>query len=484
MGFHMTKTAILAVIPFIFTGSVAFADATEDGAAHLTEVFQTYLGTDEGVVSVEVDGDAYTLTLDGAQLIAKATASGGTASLTPLVMTLTDNGDGTWGVSQDQAVTIAFAIPGSADIKEEIASLKSEGVFDESLMSFTTAKGEMTGIKVTQTMTTEGQPPMTVDMTMAGGTFEMTGVKGAAGGVDSTIAVTMTGLSESFTTPASEGMPPMPISLTAESMSETGKIDGLRPDAFYKTLAWFVAHPDEASMIAERASMKTILGEGLPFFSLISATGTIKNVAVTTPMGNVGMAELGFDIDMNGAVKDGKFREAITVTGLTLPEGVIPAWAVPILPQKVSLDFQVTGYDAEAAAKLALTLFDLPPGTKPDAAFEASMMKALLPDSTVTIGLNPGAVSGDGYELTYEGSMVAGPDMPVPTGKATITLTGLDKLQAALAAAPDEIKGQAMMGVGMAQGMAKQDGDKLVWEIDASTPGSLSVNGTQMMGGN
>lgn len=480
----MTKTALLAVLPLILSGSAAFAEATEDGAAHLAEVFQTYLGTTEGVVSVEVDGDDYSLTLDAAPLIAMAAEKGGTASLTPLVMTLADNGDGTWDVSQDQAVSLAFSMPGAADVKEEIASLKSEGVFDEALMTFTSAKGEMTGIKVAETMTTEGQPPMAVDVTVASATFEIAGAAGAAGGVDNTVNMTMTGLSESLTTPAQEGMPPMPITISADSLTDSGKIDGLRPDAFYKAMAWFAAHPDQAAMTADKASMKTILSEGMPFFTTMSSAPTIKNVLVTTPMGNVGIAELGVAIDMNGVVKDGKVREAFTVSGLTLPDGIIPAWAVPILPQKASFDFQVTDFDAAAAAVVALGLFDLAPGTKPDAAFEAAMMKALLPNGTVNIGLNPGAIAGDGYELTYTGQMVAGPDMPMPTGKATITLTGLDKLQAALAAAPDDIKGQAMMGVGMAQGMAKQDGDKLVWEIDASTPGSLSVNGTPMMGGN
>ncbi|MEO6299753.1 MAG: hypothetical protein ABIV25_06645, partial [Paracoccaceae bacterium] len=77
------------------------------------------------------------------------------------------------------------------------------------------------------------------------------------------------------------------------------------------------------------------------------------------------------------------------------------------------------------------------------------------------------------------------PQTAVPTGTAKITLTGIDKLNAALANAPDDIKGQATMGIGMAQGMAKPgDNGALVWEIDASRPGSLSVNGTQMMGGN
>ena len=134
---------------------------------------------------------------------------------------------------------------------------------------------------------------------------------------------------------------------------------------------------------------------------------------------------------------------------------------------------------------MALGLFDLPDGAKPDAAFEGQMMAALLPKGTVTVTLNPGAVTGDGYALTYEGAMVAGPQMPMPTGTAKITLTGIDKLSAALAAAPDNMKAQAMMGIGMAQGMAKPGPNgELVWEIDASKPGSLSVNGTQMMGGN
>jgi hypothetical protein len=481
----MNKTAILTVFPLVLCGSAAFAEATDEGAAHLTEVFQTYLGTTEGVVAVAVDGDDYSLTLDAAPLIALAGDADGTASLTPLVMTLTDNGDGTWNVSQDQSLSIAFSMQGAADVKEDIGSMTMEGVFDEALMSFTTASGTMSDIKVSETITQPGQEPMSVEMTMASGTYEMTGTAGAMGGVDNTISVTMSGLSETFTLPGQDGAPGMPITLTAESLTESGKIDGLRPDAFYKTMAWFVAHPSEAAMDADKLALKSILQDGLPLFGMMAVTGAIKSVAVTTPMGNVGIEELSFAVDLNGLVADGKFREAISVSGLTLPEGVIPAWAVPILPQKASVDFQVTDFDAAAAAKVALGLFDLPAGTEPDAAFQGNLLKALMPNNTVTIGLNPGGVSGDGYALTYEGSMVAGPEMPIPTGRATITLMGIEKLQAALDAAPDDIKGQAMMGVGMAQGMAKPGPNgELVWEIDASTPGSLSVNGTPMMGGN
>ena len=478
----MNRTALLAVLPFVFFGSNAFAEATDEGAARLTQVFQTYLGPTEGVVTVELDGDSYLLTLDASPFVAEA---GGTYSASPLVMSLTDNGDGTWDVTQDQALTMSFSAPGAADVTANVESLTSEGVFDEALMSFTSSTTEMTNLTMVQKITDPAAGDMTVNVAVASATYDTTAVVGASGGVDNTVTMELTGLSEDFTLPASEGTPAMPITLTAESMTQSGQIDGLRPDAFYQLMAWFAANPTQEAMTAQKAGMKSILQTGLPLFSVMTSTSVGKNVAVTTPMGGVTMAEVGIDVDVNGLVADGKFREAISVKGLTLPVEMIPAWAVPILPKDVSFDMQVTDFDPAAAATVAMGLFDLPAGTEPDAAFNVAMLAALLPKGTVTIGLNPGGITGDGYALTYEGSMNAGPNSTIPTGTAKITLAGIEVLQAALDAAPDDIKGQAMMGVGMAQGMSKPGPNgELVWEIDASTPGSLSVNGTPMMGGN
>ncbi len=434
----MNGTALLAVLPFVFSATSAFAEATEEGAAHLVEVFQTYLGTAEGVVSVALDGGDYLVTLDGAPLATLAAAAGSTFNVTPLVMTLTDNEDGTWDVSQDQAVSVAFAIPGQMDMQEDIGSMAWEGVFDEELMSFSSAKGEMSDIKVKQNVTDPSSGEMLVEVTIASGNFEMTGAPGVGGGVDGTYSMVMNGFSEAVTTPPQGDMPGMPIVVTIESLAQTGKSSGLKMDGILGAVAWFVSHPTTEAKEADKAGLKTILHDGLPFFASTAGDMTAKKVLVATPMGDAGIDELVVNVEMNGVVADGKLREAFTFSGLTLPPGVVPDWAAAILPQKVSLDFQVTDFDAAAAAKVALGLFDLPAGAAPDEAFQANLLAALLPNKTVTIGLNPGAVTGDGYELTYEGSMAAGPDMPMPTGRAMITLAGIEKLQAALGAAPPE----------------------------------------------
>lgn len=478
------KKHALALIPLLLASPALASPATQDGADHLTRVFQTYFGTTADVISVAANGDLYDLTIDVTPLIAKGKDSGLTGSVSPIKMALTDNGDGTWDVSSDQAISIALSVPNAFDLKEEVASQTIEGTFDESLMTFSTMKGSFSGVTVTETIQNPNTAPTAVEVKLDKGTFETTGVAGAAGGADVKMTLAASGLTETMTTAMAEGQPPMPITIKAADLSEEITGTGMMFDGIFQVAAWAVAHPDKASKDADKAGLKAILTAGMPFFANMAASGKVSTLSVDTPMGAVGIDEITFLADINGAVADGKFREGLSISGLTLPAGLVPGWAAPVLPKKVSLDVQVTDFDPAAALMSAIGLLDLPDPGNPGAEFDAQFQTALLPKGTVTITLNPGALSGDGYELTYKGSMVAGPNMPLPTGAATLTLTGADKLQAAINAAPDDMKAQAMMGFGMAQGMAKVEGDKLVWEIDASKPGSLSVNGTAMMGGN
>ena len=201
-------------------------------------------------------------------------------------------------------------------------------------------------------------------------------------------------------------------------------------------------------------------------------------------MGALGIEKLGYVVALNGAVSEGKFAQGFAISGLTLPAGLVPEWAAPLVPQSMTLDVQVTDFDPKAAMAVALSALYGPDATTTEPEFDAKLLAALLPKGTVTVGLNPGALTGADYQLTYEGALVAGPETELPTGHATITLSGVDALMAALQAAPDDMRAQAMMGFGMAQGMAKVEGDTLIWEIDAATPGALTINGMALMGGN
>ncbi len=473
----------LAVLPAALAGQAAWAEATVGGAADLTATFQTYLGTTPGVVTVTPEGEAYRVRLDAGPLAAKIPAEAqASLTVTPVEMRLTDNGDGTWGMTHDQPVSMTLEMVGQGSMTVSIDNQSCNGTYDTAIKAFATMSctGENLVVNQIQTEPTLGE--IRTDQTIAAITTELQSRAGANGGVDQTITYTMTGLEQTMAIPMSEGMPPVPVRISAAEYATSGTTTGFRNDAFLSLVSWFVAHPDAALIEAGKGEIKGLVANGLPLFEHLQADGTITEVNVETPIGPVGIAEVGVDVELRGAVSDGLFREAIRIDGLTLPPGVLPPFAEGLVPQSFSIDFAVDKFDAAAAAQVLLGLLDLPTGAEPPEGLDMTLLSALMPEGTVGITLAPGEVSNATYTLTYEGSMTAGPAaMPVGAGK--ITAKGYDAAMALMDGAPDDMKSQILPVMGMARGLAKDQGDgTLVWELDATQPGTFMVNGMDLMG--
>lgn len=472
----------LAVLPVALAGQAVWAEATVGGAADLTATFQTYLGSTPGVVTVTPEGDAYRVRLDAGPMLAKVPAEAqATIAVSPMEMLLTDNGDGTWAVTQDQPLSLSMKVGNELDMVMSIDKLTCNGTYDTAIKAFATQDCTVANLNMDQTQIDPTVGEMNTKYSIASGTYTLASKAGANGGVDSTTAYTMTGLHQTLTVPVGEGMPAMPIQMTAAEYALKGSGTGFRNDAILSLVSWFVAHPDPALIEANKADLKTLISGGLPLFEHLQADGTIKQINVETPIGPVGIAEMGVDVELRGAVADGLFREALSFNGLTLPPNVLPPFAEGLVPERFSIDFAVDSFDAAAAAQVFLGLLDLPMGAEPPEGFDMTLLSALMPDGTVGIRLAPGEIANATYTLTYEGAMTAGPAaMPVGTGK--VTAKGYDAAIAILDTAPAEMKSEALMVLGMARGLAKDQGDgTLVWDIDASTPGTFKVNGMDMM---
>lgn len=478
-----TISALSLTCAMSLWSTTALAQASTDGAAELLAVLQTYLGTTEGVVAVEVDGDAYAVSIDVAPLLAKIPTEGLTAAVSPLEISVTENGDGTWAYEMDQPVSIEYASPGVMSNKTTYEQVALSGVFDESLGDASSYSLKMLGMtqEQTQTEATTGETKLVAsqDSMVIEGT-----AKPGASGLDSSFTSKTEGLSYAITGPAPEGMPPLDYVLTVAGGSAKGGMTGYQPAAFYGLLAWFVAHPDAALIEADKAGLKAQLEAALPLFQSLALDGSYQTISATSPVGVFGMQEVGFAVEMNGVVADGKFREALSFKGLTLPEGLAPPFAAPLVPSELSIDVAASKFDLAAAATLALGLLDLPAGATPPAELEGQMLAALLPGGTVEVTIAPGAAKAPAYGLTYEGAMTVGPTMPMPVGKARIGLTGMAAINEALMASPPEMGMQEMAPMlGMAEMMAKPGTDgELVWEIEATATGGLLVNGQNMMG--
>ena len=480
MNFRTTLHTLSFVL---LSTTAAFADpATPEGAARLLGVMQAYLGQTEGVVSVTPAGDTYAVALDLAPLAGLVPEAGATASMTPWALNLTDQGNGTWAVTQDQAFSAKVSVPGALEATVDVGSIKSAGVFDETLMAFSTWSMDMSDMKVNEVITQAEVGTQTVGYTVNSGHYESTATA-AAVGVDQDMLYTFAGLEETISMPVSPDAAPLDIGVKVAQYQGEGHSKGMRPEAMYGLMAWFVAHPTGTQRVADQAGLKDVLSKGLPIFDNLVGTATMSDLTVTTPVGMFAAETAAATVDMNGIVADGKFREAISVAGLTMPDGLVPAWAIDLVPDSFALDFMASRFNLADPAALFIGAFDLAAPTPVDDATGAQMLAALLPDGVVDITLAPGNVTSGLYDLRFEGAMTAGPETEVPTGQAKVTLSGMTAIEAALNAAPPEVSGQILPMLGMAKGMAKAgDEGKLIWEVDATTPGTLVVNGVDLLG--
>lgn len=475
----MTRSFQLALAAALSFAAPAFAQtATPEGAQHLAEVLQTYLGKTEGMVTVTPSGESYTVAIDPSKLMATGGAAAG-ASVSPIDFEVADLGGGKWKVTQAGPASFSVNIPGSLQLDLQAESYDWSGVFDETLKAFETSEGVVTGLKVHEVLTQPGQPPMDVSYAVDKVDLSSTAA-GAAAGADVTAKYTMTGLTETFKVPPSEGMPmPMDVTVTADSYVADTKISAMRTGEVLGLWAWFVAHPNEAAIKADFDAMKSGIRAALPFFDAVSGTGTITNLAGTTPMGGFSADKADIVFDMSGATADGKLHEKIALSGLKLPEEIMPAWVPPLLPHAVTLDFTFDSFDLAAPAQILLD--EMKPDGKLSDDANAKLMQALLPDGTFQTTVAPSEVTGNIYSLSLQGAMTAGPAAPIPVGSALIKATGLDAVMKALEAAPPEVSQQAIPGIMMARGMAKPEGtDSYSWDIQMGADGKITINGVDM----
>jgi hypothetical protein len=477
--------AFLALGLVVATSTPALAAATPEEAQRLTTLFQAYLGTEPGVVSVTPAGDSYAAKLDLTPLFAKVKDPSVSLSLSPLEWTLTDQGSGTWKVDQNQPLTFAFGAKGQGETKGAITSVVSTGIFDTALGGFATSSAELKGITADQTMSDAGT---TTRITYAIDSVTMqTAMQGTSDSADATSNYAFAGLRETISIPASADgtSPAMDLVITSPSGKQDGVVKGLKLKAIGDLITWLVAHPNQQAIAAEQVAFKDKLRAALPLFTSLTGTSTMTDVTATSPFGQFAVKQFGFGAEMNVISAEGRLRETFSFNGLQLPAALLPPWAAGLVPESFSLDVSVAGFDLAAATALILDKLDM---TKPEPLpkdIDAPLMQALMPKGSVTITLGPSEILARLYDLTATGSMTAGM-VAMPAGEALVKLKGMDETMAALQAAPPDIQ-QMSAALLLVKGLGKAEADgTLSWQIVGTDAGALMVNGadiSKMLGG-
>lgn len=483
---HM-RTLLAFPLLLATVSTAALAAATQDEADRVRTAMQVYLTAAPGVVDVRPDGDNYIMTLDATPLLAKIPQDSFTAKIDPVVLTLTPKGNGQWDVIQSGPWGMSWNAPGISSFDAKAASYEWNGVFDENIVAFLNGTYALKGITFTQVIT----DPASQTKTSSASSVESwsgttTGTARADGAVDSQSTMSFSGVTTASTTELPAGMaasgPPMDYSANIAGGGYTSNIKGFKSKAILDLVAWFVARPSKELLIRDQAQLKDKLAAALPLWENLDSSGSYDNGTVTTALGQFGFGSAGGAVTLNGVTKDGLFREALSLTGFTIPPGIAPPWTEGLVPNTIKLDFAVSGFDLEAPVKMALAQVDFSkdPPLPPDAAM--LYLPAFAPNNSVNVKLAEGEISSPTFKITYDSDMVVG-FAGFPTGKATIRMTGMDAVLAKVqgAAATDPMAQQAMGGLVAAKGFGKAEADgSLVWVVDVAAPNKVMINGVDM----
>jgi hypothetical protein len=475
----------IPLLTFLLVASpVAMAGATEEGATHLTEVFQKYLGTTEGVVSVAVDGSNYTVKFDIASLASKGRMDGTKFEMSPLEFKLNDNGGGKWQVSKEGPLTLLLDVPGKIHLEGGSAEYTFTGVFDEAIVGFSTATTDVKKFSMKEAFTDPNKGSnVNVEYEILNGKSTSTATANSSGGVDMEAKMDMGAITEKVDMGQDPvaGTPPINMILTAQSATLNVKSTGLRSQSLLDLVAFFVAHQDKESITKDQSDLKKILSSALPVWNTMNGTTEAKNVKITSNFGEFGMEAMSGTVDMNGVVKDGKLTEKIALTGLSLPAGLVPPWAATMVPKTVNFDVTASGFDLADPASMILASLDLstPEGLPPE--IEKTLLPAFLPNGSATFTFDQLGIANDLFDLKTSATLDVGPAAQ-PSGKAKISLKGLDEIAKVIQAAPPEagLKGGNAVIV-VAKGLAKTEADgSLTWNVESTPDGKILVNGTDI----
>jgi hypothetical protein len=484
-----TRTLLATILTLGTSAFAAHAAATAEEAARIKAALETYVGSTEGVVSVEPDGDDYAITFDLAPYLSLVTAEGFSAKFDPIELTATPGDDGKWDVSSSGPYSLSYGIANVMKAEVAIKELEWSGEFDEALYGFASTTYTMSGLTMKQSVedsTTKSKS--NVDYAVASVSGESESTATGDGVADMTATMKMTGLvsSTKMEAPAdgsAAAMPMLDYTVNSASLDYTTEVKGMRSKGWLDLAAWFVAHPSKDLIIKDQAALKEKITAALPLWDSLDGSYTLDQTTVGTMMGEFKLAKAGVGATMNGLVKDGRLGETFSVEGLAIPPGIAPPWSVDLVPTGFMLGFDVSGVDLETPAHEIVSKMDLAtPDVLPPAS-QAALLPMLLPNNTIALAIPPGQITAPAYTVSYEGSMNISIAGGMPTGSLTVKMTGMDEVLAKVqaAAATDPNAQQAMGGLVAAKGFGKAEADgSLVWVINMEAPGKLTINGIDM----
>ncbi len=300
---------------------------------------------------------------------------------------------------------------------------------------------------------------------------------GQDGRLDLTMDATLEGWKSAATSNASAAM-----AIAAKSIHGVGRIEGVSRDRFATLLAasgalFGALPPDvmEKGSKAElpppaKAQLRLMIAALQGMMTAARLDETVDGLQVEIA-GTGGMAVRHVMVGFGGEAPDGKLHAwfDLGLDGLNAP--TLPPKMAAYLPQHIEIRPSLSGVQTADLAKLATDATEDGADDRltPDVAALFAHGGAVLGIETLSFDLGPAKVEGTG-EVT-----MLSPE--TWHGAAHLSATGLDDLMTQARTNPD--LQQALPVLIMLRGLAKPDGNRLIWDIVSDGP-SVTVNGMDL----
>ncbi len=449
---------------------------TSAGASAIAGVFKTYFGASP---SVAPQGAGYSVSVD---FTAPAALFGGSdIKIEPvkIAFMLFAQDDGSWRVEQKDLPPMSWRSKTDDFEMNETVSLtgfKQVSVYDPKIAGV--RSGDFSADKVAVVATI---PNGKENIDVSGVKGAITGAGGADGSLSGAIKQTFDALDFTFVADdkgkdAAQG--PMTVTGKGGGITSDAKFDGLKSHALLDLWAFMVAHPQRADLAANEAAFKTLLAAaaaGQP-----SASNDFAGAGftfATSRGGGASFDKLAGGVSIAAKGPQSHFEEHFGFSGISLPEGLVPAAYKDLVPTAVDIGVKLSNFDLNAAVQEAITDIKLA-GDGPwiDKDAHDKMVAKLIGAGPLVIEIPTSHVVSPVLDLTVDGRAEYG-EGGKPVGKITIRMRNFDKTVAALKSLGEDAQQKIVPMLAMAKGLGKADGDALVWVCEIGADRVMKVNG-------
>ncbi|MGD1038859.1 MAG: hypothetical protein ABR878_17185 [Roseiarcus sp.] len=460
------------------------ASATSDGAKAIEQGyvdFFTKAVVDQGIVSVATDGDDYVVVWDLQKALDLAGSPKGALRIESFSYTLTPGDEGSWTVKADRFPSLAFDVPtdkGKVTGTLDFSGFRLETAYDAAQTSFlrSLVAADSLAAKFHVADAAQGADFDLLESGISVETSAKTSDSGA--GVDVAVAQSVKSLSETIVAapPSGQG-PPVNVTYSIGGVVGGATISGLRAREIGDFWKYLVAHIEDSDVPPE---LKPRLQATLPLWNSLQTNAEIHDLTLHAPKVDATLKTLGETIGLSGFTADGDAEVGVKIDELAFKSPLLPPWAEQLSPVSFHFDLRVADKGLDQVAKLALD--DPSFGRKGELSPEAQdKISEVLLRGRPKVTLSPGRFTTPMLDLAFEGEASA--ESGAPSGHFTFSADGLDKTIALLedAAKTEPDLQSAALGVTFIKGLATTGADgRLVWKVDVTAAGEVTVNGAPL----